>query len=152
MEYPKEYPKLKFPAHQTLEAAHRARQDKSGESFAGTVYAAMRAGEKDGDKWIGGFRNESYFFEYNRLANTVNHAYDRVRSRICSAAEEYLLAHDGVVDVWPDAVGEGVHQFSREDAEVVPAGWPAAKTVHPQNEAASPGESAAMLPSLFFSF
>lgn len=117
MEYPKEYPKLKFPAQQSLERAHLARQDKNGESFAGTVYAAMRAGETDGDKWIKGFHNDSYFFEYDRLANTVNHAYDLVRMRICSAAEEYLLAHNGVVDVWPDAVGEGVHQFSREDAE-----------------------------------
>ena len=117
MEYPKEYPKLKFPAHQTLEAAHMARLDTSGESFAKAVYAAMRSGEADGDKWIDGFRNESYFFEYDRLANTVNHAYDLVRMRICAAAEKYLLAHDGVVDVWPDAVGEGVHQFSRKDAE-----------------------------------
>ena len=119
MGYPKEYPKLKFPQQQTLERAQMERWYGSGESFAGTVYAAMRDGEKEANKEIGSFswRNDSHFYALESLATTVNGAYDLVRSKICDAAEKYLLEHDGIIDVWPDAVGEGVHQLTREDAE-----------------------------------
>lgn len=109
----------------TLAKAQAVRADKPDESFAGAVYTAMRTAEEEADHWIAKFQNDSYFFEYDRLAALVNDAHCSIRSHICEAAEKYLLAHDGVIDVWPDTRGESVHQFSYKDRETdkkVPVG------------------------------
>lgn len=125
MAFSEEYPKLKFPAHVTLAKAQAVRADKPDESFAGAVYTAMRTAEEEADHWIAKFQNDSYFFEYDRLAALVNDAHCSIRSHICEAAEEYLLKHNGVIDIWPDSMGETVHHFfavDRDTDKKVPAG------------------------------